>query len=154
MLTLLAAAGTRRRRIGRAATSGTGTDPVPEATPDPDEPGFAVPVMDSTIRLSGSLRDGTPVEASCPVSSRAINVVIGRGQSDLQIQSGAVSRQHAALNGTAVEMTITDLGSNNGTTINGVPCLEGEIMYLEPGDTVTLGDARFTVELVPTGEGE
>ena len=58
----------------------------------------------------------------------------------------------AALNGTAGELTITDLGSNNGTTINGVPCLEGEIMYVEPGDTIILGDARFTFELRSPGD--
>jgi hypothetical protein len=30
-----------------------------------------------------------------------------------------------------------------------VPCLEGEIMFLEPGDVLVLGDARCTLELRP-----
>lgn len=103
--------------------------------------------MDSLLVLSGRMGDGAEFEISCPVSSHAVNVVIGRGSTDLQIQSAAVSRQHAALNGTAGALTVTDLGSNNGTSINGVPCLEGEIMYVEAGDTLMLGDTRFTVEL-------
>ena len=78
---------------------------------------------------------------------------IGRGATDLAIDSPAVSRRHARLNGTAQALTITDLGSSNGTSINGVPCLEHEIMYLEPGDTVLLGDVRFTVELEPAAGG-
>ena len=143
-----------RRRIGQATVTAAEEKPVPAALTEEGEPEYAAPAMDSTLALRGELRDGSAIDASCPVSSQAINVVIGRGQADLQIHSAAVSRQHAALNGTAGELTITDLGSNNGTTINGVPCLEGEIMFLEPGDTVTLGDARFTVDILPSGDGE
>lgn len=128
---------------------------VPTAPPpEEDSPETAEPVMDSFLVLTGSLGGDRPIEVSCPVSSHAVNVVIGRSQADLKIASAAVSRQHAALNGKSGEMTITDLGSNNGTLINGVPCLEGEIMYLEAGDTITLGDARFTIELQPGGTEE
>ena len=128
-------------------------EPTPPAPPEDDDPGFQEPVMDSVLFLDGSL-GGRPLNVSCPVSSHAVNVVIGRGQVDLQVSSTAVSRQHAALNGEKGALTITDLGSNNGTLINGVPCLEDEIMYVEPGDTITLGDARFTVEIRPAGDGE
>ena len=46
-------------------------------------------------------------------------------------------------------LTISDLGSSNGTSINGVPCLEGETMYIQPGDTIILGNARFSYEVRP-----
>jgi hypothetical protein len=118
----------------------------PEDTGDATDP---APALDSRIVLSGQLADGTTIEAECPVAAGAVNVVIGRGQAELAIASAAVSRRHAALNGSAGSLTIADLGSANGTSINGVPCLEGEIMYLEPGDTIILGDARFTLELLP-----
>lgn len=104
---------------------------------------------DSRLLLEGRLADGRPLSLSCPVNRDAINVVIGRGQADLRIESAAVSRRHAALNGTADALTLTDLGSSNGTTVNGVPCMEGEILYVEPGDTLVLGDARFMLELAP-----
>ena len=61
-----------------------------------------------------------------------------------------MSRQHISLNGTRKELTVSDLGSSNGTSINGVPCLEGEIMFIEPGDTLLImGDARCSLEIRP-----
>ena len=56
------------------------------------------------------------------------------------------------------EVTITRTLFRSGDSeyaINGVPCLENEIMYLEPGDVLVLGDARFTLRIVPdSGEDE
>jgi hypothetical protein len=111
------------------------------------------PPPDSRLVLQGSLADGRPVKTTAAVSANAINVEIGRGDCDLVIDSASVSRRHARLNGTSEVLTLTDLGSSNGTSINGVPCLEGEIMYLEPGDTVILGDARFTLSIEPSAAG-
>lgn len=110
--------------------------------------------LDSVMILRGHYSDGREFEVSCPVSRDAVNVVIGRGGADLRIESPAISRRHASLSGTGDGLTVTDLGSNNGTRINGVPCLEGEIMYVEPGDTLAMGDAWFTIEIVPAGDGE
>jgi hypothetical protein len=117
------------------------------------EDGWLTASPDSQLVLQGSLADGRPVKASVAVSANAINVEIGRGDCELVIGSASVSRRHARVNGTREALTLTDLGSSNGSSINGVPCLEGEIMYLEPGDTVILGDARFTlsIEAVPAG---
>lgn len=112
------------------------TDPVPDS-------------LDSQLHIEGVLSDGTVFEDSCAVSKSAINIVIGRGDADLRIDSVAVSRHHANLNGTATELTLSDLGSSNGSSINGVPCLEGEIMFIEPGDSIVLGDARFSIEIKP-----
>ena len=104
---------------------------------------------DSRVVLRGRHADGRSLEVSAGVSAHAINLEIGRGAADLVIDSPAVSRRHARLNGTHAELTIADLGSSNGTSIDGVPCLEGEIMYLEPDSTVILGDVRFTVSVEP-----
>ena len=143
-----------RRSLGGVEDDENGAaESGPVDMEDATEPG---PALDSRILLSGQLADGTAIEAECPVAAGAVNVVIGRGQADLAIASVAVSRRHATLNGSAEALTIADLGSANGTSINGVPCLEGEIMYLEPGDTILLGDACFTLELLPAigNEGE
>jgi len=107
------------------------------------------PVAGPAVRLllRGELADGRSFEAAAKASANAINLEIGRGHVDLVIDSRAVSRRHARLNGNSESLSLTDLGSSNGTSINGVPCLEGEIMYLEPGDRVVLGDARFTVTI-------
>ncbi|MBT8049443.1 MAG: FHA domain-containing protein [Xanthomonadales bacterium] len=105
--------------------------------------------LDSVLRISGALADGTEFEDSCPVSEHAINVTIGRSGTDLVIDSRAVSRRHVSLNGPWRELTVSDLGSSNGTSINGVPCLEGEIMYIETRDVLVLGDARCALEIGP-----
>jgi hypothetical protein len=114
-----------------------------------EESSWEAPPLDSMLVIRGVFADGREFEDSCAVSAYAINVVIGRGDADLLIQSAAVSRQHASLNGTREELTLSDLGSSNGTSINGVPCLEGEIMFVEPGDILVFGDARCTMEIRP-----
>ena len=140
----------RRRLAAPGAEPGAGS-----AEDDaPDEAGAGTeappPRLDSRVLLEGELTDGTPLSISCPASARAVNITIGRGQAaDLRIPSPAVSRRHATVNGSAGELTFSDLGSGNGSSINGVPCLEDEIMYLEPGDVLVLGDARFTLRIVP-----
>ena len=112
-----------------------------------DEPEQINSRLDSELRLAGVLRDGTEFEDSCEVNENAINVTIGRGDTDLVIRSPAVSRRHVHLNGSFSELTVSDLGSSNGTSINGVPCLEGEIMFMQPGDALVLGDARCSLEI-------
>jgi len=114
-----------------------------------DEPAYPVPGLDSLLVIEGILSDGTEFRQSCKVSRNAINIIIGRGNADINMDSSAISRQHASLNGTREMLTITDLGSSNGTSINGIPCLEGETMYIEPGDIIILGNARFSYDIIP-----
>jgi hypothetical protein len=122
---------------------------------EPDAPAELAQLAQAhRLVLRGQYADGRELVAAVGVSDKAINVEIGRGATDLVIDSPAVSRRHARLNGTANALTITDLGSSNGTSINGVPCLEHEIMYLEPGAIVLLGDVRFTVTLEPAAGGQ
>ena len=132
-------------------------DDEPDAKPSSESQESAVttPSLDRRLVLQGERADGSTFEIFCPVSRDAVNVIIGRGQVDLRIESLAVSRQHVRLNGSESELTLTDLGSNNGTTINGIPCLEGEIMYVESGDTIQLGDIRFRFDFLPAdGDAE
>jgi hypothetical protein len=119
------------------------------ASREEEETTLTAPGLDSSLVITGLMADGGLFEASCKVSSSAINLVIGRGNEDINIDSPAVSRRHASLNGTVDRLTISDLGSSNGTSINGVPCLEGETMFICPGDTIILGDTRFSFEVRP-----
>ena len=69
---------------------------------------------------------------------------IGRESCDiLLLQDDMVSRQHArvALYGDA--LTLTDMGSANGTLVNGVR-LQGP-RALQPGDVIQIGSTRLTV---------
>jgi pSer/pThr/pTyr-binding forkhead associated (FHA) protein len=67
-----------------------------------------------------------------------LQVRIGRSpDNDVQIDSLAVSRHHAQIESGPAGLTIKDLGSNNGTFVNGVR-LEAP-SPLTPGDTVQVG---------------
>jgi hypothetical protein len=67
-------------------------------------------------------------------------ICIGRDPAaDLMVGAALVSRRHAAICAVGERHTITDLGSSNGTTVNGVPVHDA--VMLQPGDRIVLGDA-------------
>ena len=68
------------------------------------------------------------------------SVVVGRGkQSDIVLAEQGMSRQHASIQHDAQGWTLTDLGSTNGTLLNGQPIRTREPYPLRPGDRVTIG---------------
>jgi len=70
--------------------------------------------------------------------------VIGRSpQSDLAVPDMTVSWRHAELRWADGEWLLTDLGSTNGTRVNG--WLAGGGFVVRPGDHVTFGAASFRV---------
>ena len=74
-------------------------------------------------------------------------VLIGRGETaDIRIDDPEVSRQHALMFREAGRTWICDLGSVNGTTVNGA-ALSGTPLSLSPGDEVTFGPATFSFRL-------
>lgn len=75
------------------------------------------------------------------------SVLVGRASDcDLQLQDTFVSSHHARLRATAEGLTIQDLGSTNGTFVNGAE-IEGPLI-LVPGDEIAIGDAVFVVGAV------
>jgi pSer/pThr/pTyr-binding forkhead associated (FHA) protein len=75
-----------------------------------------------------------------PASER--RVVLGRSRDcDCVLAGPSVSRRHAELRRDGARWLLRDLGSRNGTRVNGVRLLdEAEVA---PGDRVSFGDARF-----------
>ncbi|HEY6275021.1 MAG TPA: DUF1707 and FHA domain-containing protein [Streptosporangiaceae bacterium] len=70
--------------------------------------------------------------------------VIGRSpESDLAVPDMTVSWRHAELRCTAGEWVLTDLGSTNGTRVNGWRVGGGFVV--RPGDHVSFGAAGFHV---------
>ena len=72
------------------------------------------------------------------VAGRALDAGLG-------LRSRAASRQHAAIMVSASQVIVEDLGSENGTTINGTP-IDGPCP-LEDGDMVAFADLVFRVEI-------
>jgi hypothetical protein len=69
---------------------------------------------------------------------------IGRAaDNDLVLADGRVSRRHARIAPRGGHLVLSDLGSTNGTTVNGEPVRE---IVLGPGDRIGLGATVIVVE--------
>jgi hypothetical protein len=77
-------------------------------------------------------------------------IVMGIGRSEdnqIVIEDSQISRHHARIELKNEELYITDLGSSNGTSINGA-AIEPELQHrLKPGDVINMGNASLTVRL-------
>lgn len=72
---------------------------------------------------------------------RQSNLLIGRSQlCDIRIDSKFVSRHHALISHSPEGATIVDLGSTNGTTVDGYAIEEH---LLVPGETIAVGNCRI-----------
>lgn len=75
------------------------------------------------------------------------SVSIGRDSAnDLCINDHRLSRQHCLLSTQDTNFIIRDLGSKNGTFVNGVPVTE---QHLNHGDQITIGDSVLVFQLDP-----
>lgn len=92
------------------------------------------------VVLSGPARGTTLVVQSLPAE-------LGRAlEADLVLDDDTVSRRHAVLRGGREALEIEDLGSSNGTNINGNP-MAGALSLLD-GDLVTFGSATCLVKRI------
>ena len=74
--------------------------------------------------------------------------LIGRhGDCDIVLPDSQVSRRHGRLTRTVSGWHFADLGSRNGSVINGRPCTDA---FLEPGDELYIGHGRLIFQTVPT----
>ncbi|MBS1150923.1 MAG: hypothetical protein H6Q89_2621, partial [Myxococcaceae bacterium] len=72
-------------------------------------------------------------------------MVVGRvAGTDVQLEDDSVSRRHAEVVMTGKTVVLKDLGSANGTTVNGQP-LTGELT-LQPGDIIQFGVVEMAYE--------
>jgi pSer/pThr/pTyr-binding forkhead associated (FHA) protein len=71
--------------------------------------------------------------------------VIGRlPECGVVLQDSNVSRRHAELRRNGEVVVVTDLGSTNGTRVNGTPVRE---QVLSSGDEVSVGSTRLVFEM-------
>ena len=93
----------------------------------------------AAIRVMAGFYEGleVPIDRDC--------VVIGRGKgADVMIAEPTMSRAHAALGCEGPDFFVQDLGSTNGTLVNGD---RFEKTVLRDGDEIQLGKLRLRVKL-------
>jgi hypothetical protein len=86
-------------------------------------------------------------KAHLEVGTRSIpivtSVVIGRGaEAEVQLADTGVSRRHAEVLVTTDGLQVTDLGSTNGTKVNGHPV---STVLVRDGDRITVGTTELVV---------
>ncbi|REJ82030.1 MAG: NHLP family bacteriocin export ABC transporter peptidase/permease/ATPase subunit [Acidobacteria bacterium] len=81
------------------------------------------------------------------------STLIGRDEAaGVQILHGTVSRRHALLEPAGKGYSVQDLGSSNGTQVNGVRI--HQVTMLGSGDVVRFGEIEFVFELVEQAPAE
>ena len=94
------------------------------------------------------------VEGSSPgkrVFLEKPELLIGRDERcDLVIPDRRVSRHHARISLEGDGYILTDLGSRNGTFVNGVRLVAGRAFPVVAGDSVVFGTIQCRFEIDPT----
>ena len=75
------------------------------------------------------------------------SLTIGRNSGDIQVTDARISRQHARVARSASGLTLEDLGSRNGTLVNG-EVQRGTTCPLRAGDVIRLGNTEIVVAIV------
>ena len=96
--------------------------------------------MDVSLKVLEGAKSGTKIAV------KKTEFIIGRSQDcHLCAGSSAVSRQHCAILRTDNRVSIKDLGSRNGTIVNGNKITEE--IELASGDEVAIGPLKFLVTI-------
>ncbi len=94
-----------------------------------------------------------PLEKGRPVEITKDVTIVGRKQGvcDLAIDHPSISKIHCAIARTDGLLFIRDLGSTNGTKVNGQRVLRGAIL---PGDELAFAKVKFRVFMGPDNPDE
>lgn len=112
------------------------TVPAPPQAPVAPPP----PAVSPPVETCGSLVG----PGGAPIALKAGRTSIGRADdNDLVLDSPKVSRRHARITCDAGTCRVEDLGSSNGTFVNGQPVTR---TALSPGDRLRVGDVEFTYQ--------
>ena len=125
----------------RATAAGAGADHPTGGGPT-DTMVFTVP---RPAAPRARLRVRTPDGVTRTIDVDGTDLSIGRSaDNDLVLADGRVSRHHGRLTGRRGTLVYLDLGSTNGSRVNGVTV--GELV-LGVGDRLELGDSQIVVEV-------
>jgi pSer/pThr/pTyr-binding forkhead associated (FHA) protein/uncharacterized protein YbaR (Trm112 family) len=107
---------TSTSRAEKTSTSRLPEQDTTAEAPLPDKPAGS-PQLPQGKRLSLAILDGP--DAGSVFRIEKPRVTIGRSNADLTLNDSEASRQHAAVEVRDLTFTLTDLGSTNGTLVDG-----------------------------------
>ena len=124
------------------------SDPLGAGAVGPADPGPAEHTMafrrPEPVSPRATLRVQEPGRRARMIGVDGTPLAIGRAPDNgLVLADSGVSRHHARVQGRSGLLVFTDLGSTNGSRVNGVPVDE---VVLGPGDRIGLGGTLLTVE--------
>lgn len=125
----------------------------PKAAPRPvrprAQPAVTTSEPSSALLLSGADAEGRPLRflLSPELCSGERGCVFGRSPelADEVIASDHVSRQHFTVTYVDKGYQISDLGSTNGTSVNGETLAAGDSVTIAAGDRITIGDLILNI---------
>ena len=126
--------------LRRSAADGTSAPPYEEATGLHTASAAASDGGAPRLRVATAV--GLPAGAAYDLREGAL---LGRGdQADIVLEDSFASSRHARLVPHGDVMVLEDLGSTNGTYLNGEPLRGPQPLHV--GDTIRIGDSEFTFE--------
>lgn len=132
----------------QAAVTPARDEPAADRPLDAGTRVFEVPVVrapDVTIQVK------EPNQPARHVPATGAPIRIGRAPDcELVLRDSRASRRHARLTARDGVLVLTDLGSTNGTRVNGHRVSE---VVLGAGDRITIGETTLTIERGPAGTG-
>ena len=105
------------------------------------------------LRLFGLLNSGEAWEKIIPFAQIAHGngIILGRAPEDaaFAIEDASISRHHIQLHLDEYGLVVSDLGSTNGTTVNGIPLTPFDNNRpLNDGDTLSMGNVQLQIEFM------
>jgi pSer/pThr/pTyr-binding forkhead associated (FHA) protein len=92
------------------------------------------------------IEPGGKAQQTREIPIRGKEFLIGRGNDcDLRLRDPNVSRHHCMIRIRPDEVTLHDLGSSNGTYVNGTRVISQAV--LQSGDEIRLGEYHFILDL-------
>ena len=131
---------------------GSGLETAEE--PPTELPAYAAESPVATdLRLFGLLADGAPWEQRIPFAFivEENGVILGRDSSiaNVVLEEASISRAHVRLALNEHGLTVSDMGSTNGTAVNNIPLSPYDnYRAIQSGDTLTLGSVCLQVEFI------
>lgn len=111
------------------------------------------PACDGVLALQVFVDSNNHFYRFCSVDTQQFDLVIGKTDADINVRGPGIGQRHARLVKSGDQMTLSDLGSGRVTLINGLPCMPGEIMYLDDDADICFGDTLARISIINKDRG-